>query len=83
MPTNREAQGEVEPPFLREAYMQAQAKERARHDELMAALDMLRWARAALDSGYRSTRHKQEIAKIDAFFAALKARAQTQEPDHG
>lgn len=36
---------------------------------LHAAHEMLRWAREALDSGYRSTRAKQEIAKIDEYFA--------------
>lgn len=42
-------------------------------DRLEAAHDMLRWARAALDDGYRTERAKQEIAKIDQYFAAISA----------
>ncbi|MGR4893391.1 hypothetical protein ACIPPQ_20395 [Sphingopyxis sp. LARHCG72] len=40
-------------------------------ERLRSAHEMLRWAREALDSGYRTTRAKQEIAKIDEYFAAL------------
>lgn len=42
-------------------------------DRLEAAHDMLRWARAALDDGYRTTRRKHEIDKIDQYFAAISA----------
>lgn len=42
-------------------------------EALREAHEMLRWAREALDSGYRTTRAKQEIAKINEYYAALRA----------
>lgn len=58
----------------------------AMRDQLAVANDQLRWARAALDSGYRTSRALAEIAKIDEYFSALsriQERGDAEDMDNG